>query len=110
MKTKESSVPEGKFTSIINFNHITQTHSKEINLSCFPDKIKTCINLTGNQILLGPHRIIPGRLSVSRSFGDIEAKTYRLGGLPNVLIATPEIFAFKIDDTIDFIVLGCKLI
>lgn len=26
------------------------------------------------QILLGPHRVMPGRLSVSRTFGDIEAK------------------------------------
>jgi protein phosphatase PTC2/3 len=29
---------------------------------------------TPTQILLGPHRVMPGRLSVSRTFGDIEAK------------------------------------
>ncbi len=99
---------EEKYISIIIIYCITQTNSKEVNLSCFPDKIKSTINLNSNQILLGPHRIMPGRLSVSRSFGDVEAKTYRLGGLPNVLIATPEIKVFKLEDDIDFIILGCK--
>ena len=96
-----------KYISIIIIYCITQTNSKEVNLSCFPDIVKSTINLNSNQILLGPHRIIPGRLSVSRSFGDIEAKNYRLGGLPNVLISSPEISVFKLEDNIDFIILGC---
>lgn len=41
------------------------------------------------QVLLGPHRVMPGRLSVSRTFGDIEAKKPELGGNPNVVIAIP---------------------
>jgi protein phosphatase PTC2/3 len=46
----------------------------------------------------GPLRIIPGRLSVSRAFGDFEAKFPSLGGNPNVLIAEPEIKSFEIND------------
>lgn len=59
------------------------------------------------QILLGPHRVMPGRLSVSRTFGDIEAKKPQLGGNPNVVIATPDVKAFKIKDNHDFILLAC---
>lgn len=52
-------------------------------------------------------RVYPGRLSVSRSFGDVEAKLEKFGGNPNVLIATPEIKAFKIKKEQDFVLLGC---
>ena len=31
-------------------------------------------------ILVGPHRVLPGKLSVSRTFGDVEAKVPDLGG------------------------------
>ena len=37
----------------------------------------------------GPFRLVPGKLSVSRSFGDIEAKIEKYGGNPKVLIAKP---------------------
>lgn len=56
---------------------------------------------------MGPERIFPGRLSVSRSFGDVEAKLEEFGGNPRVLIATPEIKAFRIKKEYDFIALGC---
>ena len=52
-------------------------------------------------------RVYPGRLSVSRSFGDVEAKLEKFGGNPNVLIATPEIKAFKIKKEHDCVLLGC---
>jgi hypothetical protein len=53
--------------------------------------------------------VFPGRLSVSRTFGDIEAKLTRLEGNPNVVIAEPDITAFKITEQskYDFIVIGC---
>jgi protein phosphatase 2C family protein 2/3 len=35
--------------------------------------------------------VIPGRLSVSRTFGDAEAKISNNGGSMNVVIAEPEI-------------------
>jgi len=55
----------------------------------------------------GPFRIFPGRLSVSRSFGDAEAKIQNLGGNPNVLISIPEIKSFRIKKETDFILIGC---
>jgi len=66
--------------------------------------------LSSNHVIVGPSRIFPGRLSVSRSFGDVEAKLPKFGGMSNVLIPTPEIISFKIDSQIDFLILGCKLI
>src|SRR5690606_27324566 len=54
----------------------------------------------------GPHRILPGRLSVSRAFGDIEAKVTQLGGNPKVLIATPDIKSFEISQSCDFLIMG----
>ena len=61
-----------------------------------------------NQVVLGPHRVFPGRLSVCRTFGDIEAKLEKLDGNPRVVVADPDITAFKIEkDKHDFIVIGC---
>ena len=60
------------------------------------------------KILIGPYRVVPGRLSVSRTIGDVEAKLEKFGGNPNVIIPEPEIFFYdlkKID--IDFFILGC---
>ena len=59
------------------------------------------------QKMLGPPRVKPGRLSVSRTFGDIEAKVPAYGGNPRVVIAVPEIIEFNIQDDQDFIILGC---
>lgn len=59
------------------------------------------------EIIIGPIRVFPGRLSVSRTFGDTEAKIPAKGGNPNVVVATPEIRSFKLDNTHDFIILGC---
>ena len=56
---------------------------------------------------MGPHRVFPGRLSVSRTFGDIEAKLTKYDGNPAVVIAEPDITQFKIRNNYDFIVLGC---
>jgi len=60
------------------------------------------------KILVGPCRVLPGRLSVSRTIGDAEAKMEKFGGNPKVLIAEPEIFSYNLDkDDIDFLILGC---
>lgn len=56
---------------------------------------------------MGPHRVFPGRLSVSRAFGDIEAKLVKYEGNPKVLIAEPDITAFRIKDSYDFMVIAC---
>ena len=44
---------------------------------------------------------------MSRTFGDIEAKRTKYQGNPKVVIATPDIKCFKIEDNYDYIVLGC---
>jgi protein phosphatase 2C family protein 2/3 len=54
----------------------------------------------------GPHRVIPGRLSVSRAIGDAHAKLKKFGGNPNVIKALPEIKSFRITNTHDFIIIG----
>eukprot|EP00357_Protocruzia_adherens_P027163 CAMPEP_0114995738 /NCGR_PEP_ID=MMETSP0216-20121206/13908_1 /TAXON_ID=223996 /ORGANISM="Protocruzia adherens, Strain Boccale" /LENGTH=676 /DNA_ID=CAMNT_0002359837 /DNA_START=319 /DNA_END=2349 /DNA_ORIENTATION=+ len=58
------------------------------------------------EYILGPHRVLPGRLSVSRTFGDAEAKLPKYGGNPNVIVAEPEIKAFKISKEHDYIIMA----
>ena len=61
-----------------------------------------------NKILIGPYRVSPGKLSVSRTVGDAEGKIEKIGGNKNVLISFPDIFEFNLDkDDIDFFILGC---
>ena len=62
--------------------------------------------IIGNEKITGPYRVLPGRLSVSRSFGDIEAKNAEFGGNPLVLLSIPDIKAFKLHPEYDFIVLA----
>ena len=52
------------------------------------------------------YRIMPGKLSVSRSIGDFKAKTQRFGGNDKVLIATPNIQSFEINENLNFILLA----
>ena len=61
----------------------------------------------GGPVTCGPVRVIPGRLSVSRTFGDCQAKLARYNGNPNVIIVDPEIHYINIaDEKHDFILLG----
>ena len=65
-------------------------------------------NIDNNLILLGPHRVFPGSLSVSRTVGDAAAKVSSLGGNPKVVISEPDIYCFDLDkEDIDFVILGC---
>ena len=74
---------------------------------------QTLINNTDNmdlngKILIGPYRVLPGRLSVSRTIGDAEAKLVKFGGNPNVITCEPEIFYYNLkEENIDFFILGC---
>ena len=52
-------------------------------------------------------RVFPGKLSVSRTFGDIEAKHPKYGGNLKVITCEPEIVSFKLQDNYDFILVGC---
>lgn len=68
---------------------------------------KSIKNPSNTVNILGPLRVFPGKLSVSRTIGDIEAKEPAFGGNPNVVIALPEIKYFDITYKNDFILIGC---
>ena len=49
----------------------------------------------------------PGRLSVSRTFGDLEAKQTELGGMPGVVVSTPDVDVVKnVNSDVDWLVIG----
>ena len=50
-------------------------------------------------VALGPHRVFPGRLSVSRTIGDIEAKRVLYDGNPKVVIPEPDVVVFDLRKT-----------
>ena len=54
-----------------------------------------------------PWRVLPGRLSVSRTFGDIEAKNEKFGGKKGVIVPTPDISEIELNNEFDFMVIGC---
>jgi serine/threonine protein phosphatase PrpC len=58
------------------------------------------------EYIVGPIRVLPGRLSVSRTFGDPEAKLAYRGGNINVVKADPEIKQFSILKNHDFILIA----
>ena len=65
-------------------------------------------DLYKNNILIGPYRVIPGKLSVSRTVGDAEGKIEAIGGKKNVIISIPDIYKYNLEkDDIDFLILGC---
>ena len=60
------------------------------------------------KILLGPYRVYPGRLSVSRTIGDAKAKLEKYGGMPMVVIPEPDVYVFDYyKDNIDYFIMGC---
>lgn len=69
-------------------------------------KIYQSVGQVNSNTVLGPYRVFPGRLSVSRTFGDIEAKHPAYGGNEKVLISIPDVKAFKIHPEYEFIVIG----
>jgi len=80
--------------------HIYQTHSV-INAQGQPCLQQIRVEkpptdkYTMDNPLIGPFRVFPGRLSVCRTFGDLEAKQSSLGGNPNVVVCDPEINHMK---------------
>lgn len=60
--------------------------------------------------MVGPHRVIPGRLSTTRTFGDIEAKLPELNGNPRGIIHEPELNVIKIAGDEDFVLLASTLL
>ena len=102
--------PYEKERILANGGKIYQTQTPiNQNLDINNNQLNNNINLNnGNLILLGPHRVFPGSLSVSRTIGDAAAKLSFLGGNPKVVIPEPDIYCFDLDkEDIDFIILGC---
>ena len=65
-------------------------------------------SILNGKILIGPYRVLPGRLSVCRTIGDAEAKIQKFGGNPDVIISTPDIYIYDLKkDDLDFFILGC---
>ena len=84
--------------NIENENQFTESTQSAINEN----------NNINNLILLGPFRVYPGSLSVSRTIGDVSAKLSDFGGNPNVVISEPDIYCFDLEkNDIDFLILGC---
>ncbi|EGR34248.1 protein phosphatase 2C, putative [Ichthyophthirius multifiliis] len=112
------STDQGKFISALTQDHKPMNKLENIRIHLHGGKvyqtqlqtiIQENINNSENdvQTILGPYRVLPGRLSVTRTFGDIEAKIQKYGGNQNVIISTPEIKEFKIQQNHDFVVLAC---
>ena len=53
-----------------------------------------------------PYRVLPGRLSVSRTFGDIQAKDEKFGGNKIVIIPLPDITEIELNDEYNLIIMG----
>ena len=71
------------------------------------DQLVAVADQDTNNPFVGPYRVAPGRLSVSRTFGDIEAKYPDLGGMPGVVVCDPDILYLKNGgQDLDFIILG----
>lgn len=56
---------------------------------------------------IGPFRVRPGGLSVSRAFGDFDAKKNGPRGLDNVVVSDPEVMSMQIKAHDDFVLLAC---
>jgi protein phosphatase PTC2/3 len=85
----------GKNTYAISRDHKPDSESERERIYKAGGKIyQSSIRQRNGNVVLGPYRIDPGKLSVSRSFGDIEAKLPKYEGNPKVLIARPEITFF----------------
>ena len=92
-----------------NTPNITSNQTRISSYTSTPNnsnKISTTININKNSVM-GPLRVSPGKLSVSRTIGDIEAKDPKYGGNPNVIISIPEIKYFDNTDKNDFILIFC---
>ena len=80
------------------------------NETIFTEEIKNYKNNKTkiNKTLLGPYRVDPGKLSVSRTIGDAKAKLEKFGGIPLVIIPEPDVYVFDFfKDDIDYFIMGC---
>ena len=93
---------------VISPNNINTNQNKISSYISTPNNNNktTTISIKSSSVV-GPLRVSPGKLSVSRTIGDISAKDPRYGGNPNVIISIPEIKYFDNSDKNDFILIFC---
>lgn len=109
------SIDAGSQTAVLSRDHKPDDEQEKIRIQAAGGKIyrtqtfAKAATQPGEKDLYvqGPLRCFPGRLSVSRTFGDIEAKRVRYGGNPNVIVCDPEIRVFKLKPNFDFFMIGC---
>lgn len=70
---------EDKFISKINITIIKYRTATAITSAA---KETTTTESGHKELIIGPQRVLPGRLSVCRTFGDLEAKITAVGGNP----------------------------
>ena len=83
-------------------NNGSQIYQEKIPLNKY---IQNDNKNNNNIFLLGPYRIKPGGLSITRSIGDFSSKILSYGGLPNSIISQPEIITYKINSDCNFIII-----
>lgn len=79
---------------------------ESVNGRVYQNQNVNVVDSFGNRIQ-PPWRVMPGRLSVSRSFGDCMAKFPKYGGIPGCVSAVPEIDVYPMVNENDYLMLGC---
>jgi len=97
---------KGKKIYALSKDHKPSKSSEQKRIRRAGGKIYVAKSNPSDTSPFGPHRVLPGRLSVSRTFGDIAAKKQSEGGNPNVIIATPEIRSFRITQECDYLLIA----
>ena len=62
--------------------------------------------LSNTESLPRQTKVYPGGLTITRSLGDAQSKLKELGGNPFLIINEPQIFAFELRETHDFLVIA----
>ena len=74
----------------LSHDHKPQAPTEKQRITSAGGKVyQSILKTKSGTTIPGPFRLLPGKLSVSRSFGDIEAKLEKYGGNPKVLISKP---------------------
>ena len=105
------SAESGKYAYNLSRDHKpTDLHEQrrieEAGGKIYKTEVRSLVSGYQDDVVSGPLRVYPGKLSVTRTFGDVEAKDERFGGNSKVVVAEPEIKHFEIKPTHAFIILG----
>lgn len=102
------SMRSGKVLSILTSDHKPGETSEYQRIISSGGKVYNNYfkNGQGENVKLGPFHVSPGKLLVSRAFGDIDAKEIEFGGNPLVVIADPHVRSFKIKPDHDFLLMA----